>query len=148
MFTSQEQAVIDEALSILESKARYSSAITSPAAGSALCRTKIGHLDHEVFAVAFLDNRHRLISFDVMFRGTIDATSVYPREVAKAALLHNAAAVILAHNHPSGLTDPSSADERITRRLVDALDLLEIRVLDHIIVSVSGSTSLANRGMI
>ena len=106
------------------------------------------HLDHELFCCLFLDNRHRVLSFNELFRGTIDGTSVYPREVVKEALAVNAAAVILAHNHPSGVAEPSQADERITRRLKSALELVDIRLLDHLIIGDGRTTSLASRGLI
>jgi DNA repair protein RadC len=106
------------------------------------------HLDHELFGCLFLDNRHRVLEFSELFRGTIDGTSVYPREVVKEALKLNAAAVILAHNHPSGVAEPSQADERITRRLKAALELVDIRLLDHLIVGDGGTTSLAARGLL
>ncbi|MGB5624285.1 MAG: JAB domain-containing protein, partial [Woeseiaceae bacterium] len=96
----------------------------------------------------FLDNRHQVLAFDALFRGTIDGTSVYPREVVKEALAINAAAVILAHNHPSGVAEPSQADERITLRLKSALDLVDIRLLDHLIIGNGKATSLARRGLI
>jgi DNA repair protein RadC len=101
-----------------------------------------------VFCVLFLTNRHRVIAFEEMFRGTIDGATVHPREVVKQALRLNAAAVILAHNHPSGVSEPSRADEAITRRLRDALALVDIRVLDHLIVGGSEITSLAERGLL
>lgn len=103
--------------------------------------------EHEVFACLYLDNRNRVIVFEELFRGTIDGAAVYPREVVKAALRHNAAAVILAHNHPSGVAEPSMADRDITRRLTQALALVDIRVLDHLVVAREAVTSLAERGM-
>lgn len=103
---------------------------------------------HEVFACLFLDNRHRIIKFEKLFFGTIDGASVYPREVVKRALSHNAAAVILAHNHPSGIAEPSDADQQITLRLRDALALVDIRVLDHIIIGDGETISLAERGLL
>ncbi len=111
-------------------------------------KARLRHLGHEVFCCLYLDNRHRVLRFDEMFRGTIDGTSVYPREVVKEALAVNAAAVILAHNHPSGVSEPSQADERITRRLKAALELVDIRLLDHIIVGDGKATSLASRGLV
>lgn len=108
---------------------------------------KLAHQEREVFAVLFLDNQHQLISYQELFYGTIDSASIYPREVAKAALQVNAAAVILAHNHPSGIADPSESDKRITTRLVEALKLLDIRVLDHVVVG-SPCVSFAERGLI
>ncbi len=121
--------------------------IRSPADTEAFLLAKMRHLGHELFCCLYLDNRHRVLSFDEMFRGTIDGTSVYPREVVKEALRINAAAVILAHNHPSGVAEPSQADERITRRLKAALELVDIRLLDHLIVGGGQTTSLAARGL-
>ena len=109
---------------------------------------KLGALEHEVFAALFLDNRHRLIEYVELFRGTIDGASVHPREVVKEGLSRNAAAVIFAHCHPSGQTSPSHADELITRRLKEALGLLDIRVLDHIIVAANQTVSMAEMGLL
>ena len=122
--------------------------IRSPADTESFLKARMQHLDHEVFCCLYLDNRHRVLRFDELFRGTIDGTSVYPREVVKEALAVNAAAVILAHNHPSGVAEPSQADERITRRLKSALDLVDIRLLDHLIIGDGAATSLASRGLI
>lgn len=122
--------------------------IKSPADTEAFLLSKMRHLGHELFCCLFLDNRHRVLRFDEMFRGTIDGTSVYPREVVKEALAVNAAAVILAHNHPSGVAEPSQADERITRRLKSALELVDIRLLDHLIIGEGRATSLASRGLV
>ena len=122
--------------------------IESPADTQNFLLAKLRDLGHEMFCCLYLDNRHRVLLFNEMFRGTIDGTSVYPREVVKEALRINAAAVILAHNHPSGVAEPSQADERITRRLKSALDLVDIRLLDHLIVGSCGTTSLAARGLI
>ena len=102
---------------------------------------------YEVFSCLFLDNRHRVIEFEELFRGTIDGASVHPREVVQRALYHNAAALILAHNHPSGVAEPSSADRRITQRLKEALALVEIRVLDHFIVGEGQPVSMAELGL-
>ena len=104
--------------------------------------------EYETFDVMFLDNRHRLIKFKQLFRGTIDGASVYPREVVKEALKHNAAALIVSHNHPSGIPEPSQSDENITNRLKDALNLMDIRLLDHIIIGGSDHVSLAERGLL
>ncbi len=123
-------------------------AIRNPADTAGYLQARMRHLEHEVFCCLFLDNRHRVIAFDEMFRGTIDGTSVYPREVVKEALAVNAAAVILAHNHPSGVAEPSQADERITQRLKSALGLVDIRLLDHLIIGNGEATSLAARGML
>jgi len=109
---------------------------------------RLRDLPHELFCCIYLDNRHRVIEFEELFRGTIDGTTVHPREVVKRALAVNAAAVILAHNHPSGVAEPSQADERITRRLKTALELVEIRLLDHLVIGDGTATSLARRGMV
>lgn len=103
---------------------------------------------NEVFAVLFLDNRHRVISLDEMFTGTINGASVHPREIVKRALTHNAAAVILAHNHPSGVAEPSEADKQLTRKLSDALGLIDVRVLDHFVIGDGEAVSFAERGWI
>jgi len=123
-------------------------AIRSPADTETFLKARMQHLDHEIFCCLYLDNRHRVLRFDELFRGTIDGTSVYPREVVKEALSVNAAAVILAHNHPSGVAEPSQADERITRRIKAALELVDIRLLDHLIVGEGAATSLASRGLL
>ena len=123
-------------------------AIRSSADTEAYLHARIRHLGHEMFCCLYLDNRHRVLRFDEMFRGTIDGTSVYPREVVKEALTINAAAVILAHNHPSGVAEPSQADERITRRLKSALELVDIRLLDHLIIGDGETTSMASRGLV
>jgi DNA repair protein RadC len=104
------------------------------------------HLEHEVFGVLFLDNQHHVIQYEEMFRGTINGASVYPREVVKQSLAHNAAAVIFAHNHPSGFAEPSSADIDLTNKLKNALNLIDIRTLDHIIIAHGESYSLAQNG--
>lgn len=103
---------------------------------------------NEVFCVLFLDNRHRVLSFEEMFQGTLNGTAVYPREILKRALRHNAAAVILVHNHPSGVAEPSRADELLTNRLKEALALVDIRLLDHLIVGDGETVSFSERGLI
>jgi DNA repair protein RadC len=122
--------------------------LDSPAATHAFLVARLRDMPHELFCCLHLDNRHRLIAFDELFRGTIDGASVHPREVVKQALARNAAAVILVHNHPSGVAEPSQADELITRRLREALQLVDIRVLDHLIVADNGCLSFAERGLI
>ena len=122
--------------------------LRSPQDTEAFLRARIHGLEHEVFCCLFLDNRHRVLRFEEMFRGTIDGTGVYPREVVKEALATNAAAVILAHNHPSGVAEPSQADERITQRLRAALGLVDIRLLDHLIIGDGEITSMASRGLL
>jgi DNA repair protein RadC len=123
-------------------------ALETPQATRAFLVAQLRDRPFEVFCCLHLDNRHRLIAFDELFRGTIDGASVHPREVVRQALSRNAAAVILAHNHPSGVPEPSQADELITLRLRDALGLVDIRVLDHVIVGDSRCVSLAERGLL
>jgi len=105
-------------------------------------------LEHEVFGCIWLDARHRVIEVEELFRGTLTQASVYPREVVKSALKHNAAAVIFYHNHPSGAAEPSNADEGLTRRLKEALELVDVRALDHFIIAHTKTTSFAERGLI
>ena len=119
-----------------------------PEAVRSYLRARLRDLGHEVFCCLFLDNRHRLIVFETLFRGTVDGATVHVREVVKQALSHNAAAVILAHNHPSGVAEPSAADEAITIRLQSALELVGIRTLDHVIVGDIECVSLAERGLL
>lgn len=120
--------------------------LTDPEATRRFLVARLRDLPHEVFACLFLDNRHRMIAFEELFRGTLDGASVHPREVVKATLRHNAAALILAHNHPSGVAEPSDADRLITRRLRDALGLVDVRVLDHFVVGDGYAVSFAERG--
>ncbi|MGH8255057.1 MAG: RadC family protein [Steroidobacteraceae bacterium] len=127
---------------------RAGPALDSPQTTRQFLRAQLRDSPHEVFCCLHLDNRHRLIAFDELFRGTIDGASVHPREVVKQALARNAAAVILAHNHPSGVAEPSQADQLITQRLRDALQLVDIRVLDHLIVADNGCVSFAERGLL
>jgi DNA repair protein RadC len=147
---SNDDVIIESALKILESRLLYdpeSIPMTSPQASKDFVKLKLFAYEHEVFACLFLDNRNRVIGFDELFRGTIDSASVYPREVVKACLSHNAASVILAHNHPSGIAEPSQADIAITERLRKALALIDVRVLDHLIVGEE-VTSFAERGLL
>lgn len=143
---AQLQAVLEMARRHLAERLQRGDALTDPEATRAYLRRRLAHLPHEVFAVLFLDNRHRVIACEELFRGTVDGAAVYPREVAKAALAHNAAAVILAHNHPSGVAEPSRADRDITRRLIDGLALVDIRVLDHLVIGDGECASFAERG--
>lgn len=122
--------------------------LTSPQQTRRFLKARLRSYQQEVFACLFLDNQHRVIKFEELFQGTIDGASVYPREVVKKALAHNAAAVILAHNHPSGLAEPSQADIRITDRLKSALLLVDIRVLDHMIVGDGDVLSFAETGIL
>ncbi len=139
--------IVNLAIDILDSEIRGDS-LTSPEQTKQYLRLRLASLEHEVFACLFMDNRHRVICFEEMFRGTIDGANVYPREVVKAALKHNAAAVIFSHNHPSGIAEPSQADRSLTNKLKDALSLIDVRVLDHIVVSREESVSMAERGLI
>ena len=123
-------------------------ALTSPRDSAAFLKAQLAHKPYEVFACLYLDNRHRVLAFEELFRGTLDGASVHPREVVRASLKHNAAAVILAHNHPSGIAEPSAADRNITRQLRDALQLVGVRVLDHLVVGAGEPTSMAARGLI
>lgn len=123
-------------------------ALTAPADAARFFRARIADLPHEIFSCLFLDTRHRLILYEELFRGTVDGATVYPREVVKRALHHNASAVILGHNHPSGVAEPSEADRSITLKLAKALALVEVRLLDHVVVSRGGHVSLAERGWI
>ena len=128
--------VLERAQALLAQRYRVGSPVlTSPALTREFLRMHLGACEHEVFGMLHLDSRHRLIAVENLFRGTINSSSVHPREVVKSALAHNAAAVVLYHNHPSGLTEPSAADELITRRLREALALIDVRVLDHLIVA-------------
>jgi len=123
-------------------------AMSSPRAVREFLAVKLGTLEHEIFAVLLLDTRHRLIEYVELFRGTINGASVHPREVVKLALARNAAALVLAHPHPSGSPEPSQADELITQRLKEALALVDIAVLDHVIVAGGETVSLAERGLL
>ena len=111
-------------------------------------RARLRHLPYEVFGCLYLDNRHRVLAFEELFRGTIDGASVHPREVVRACLQHNACAVIFAHNHPSGVAEPSAADRAITHELRDALQLVGVRVLDHLVIGSGEPVSMASRGLL
>ena len=142
-------STITKAKKILEEHALYTTnALTSPSAARDYVIMHLAAEEHEVFTVFFLTTQHQVIAAEDMFKGTIDGCSVYPREVAKRALEHNAGAVIFAHNHPSGVSDPSQADKDITKRLKEGLALFDIRVLDHLIVAGAQVTSFAERGLL
>jgi len=141
--------VIEAAIGFLEENGRtYGEALTSPSRTAEYLRLRIGASEREVFTVIYLNNQHQIIATEDMFHGTIDGAAVYPREVARRALEHNAAAAIFGHNHPSGVTEPSAADRRITERLQSGLGLLDIRVLDHLIVTEGASYSFAEHGLL
>ncbi len=144
----QLQAALELGRRHLEASLRRGQALTSPQQTRDFLLAALRAHTQEVFACLFLDNRHRVIGFEELFFGTIDSATVHPREVVKRALFHNAAAVILAHNHPSGVAEPSRADEQLTRQLQSALALVEVRVLDHFIVGDGAMTSFAERGLL
>lgn len=139
---------IRRALRILDARMRTSDALNSPQAVRDYLRLKLARLEHEVFITIFLDAQNRVIAAEEMFRGTLTQTSVYPREIVKAALRQNAAGVFFAHNHPSGVAEPSHADELLTTTLKTALALIDVRVLDHFVVGGSGVLSFAERGLL
>lgn len=141
-------AVFELARRALAEPMRQRPVLDHPQAVADLLRLQLADRAHEVFAVLFLDAQHRLLALEELFRGTLDQASVYPREVALRALQHGAASVILAHNHPSGVAEPSAADTALTRQLQAALALLDIRVLDHFVVTRAGCTSMAARGLL
>jgi DNA repair protein RadC len=143
---AQLQAVLEMSRRHMESTLTRGDALTDVATTKQYLQQRLRAYPYEVFACLFLDNKHRMIAFDELFRGTIDGASVYPREVVKQALAHNAAAVIFAHNHPSGIAEPSQADYNITERLKAALQMVDIRVLDHIVVGDGETISFAETG--
>jgi len=143
---SQLQAVLEMGRRHLAERLQRDSALESPQAVRDYLKARLRHEPHEVFACLFLDSRHRVLAFETLFQGSIDGASVYPRQVVKRALAHNAAALILTHNHPSGVAEPSQADRSLTRRLQDALALVDVRVLDHFIVGDGEPLSMAEQG--
>lgn len=144
---ADEEDVIFAAMQICNRQFSKGEPLTSPDKGKDCIKLKLAAFEHEVFVCLFLDNQHRVIACDELFRGTIDGASIYPREVVKATLQYNAAALIMAHNHPSGISEPSQADKVITDKLKAALALIDVRVLDHFIV---GETvySFAEHGLL
>ncbi|CDF86965.1 UPF0758 protein [Pseudomonas knackmussii B13] len=145
---AQLQAVLEMARRHLAEQLRRDSALESPQAVRDFLKARLRHEPHEVFACLFLDSRHRVLTFEVLFHGSIDCASVYPRQVVKRALAHNAAALILAHNHPSGVAEPSHSDRVLTQRLKDALALVDVRVLDHFVVGDGDPQSMAELGWV
>lgn len=143
-----EAQIMATAMDIVKRRFKRGHSFTAPHDTMSYLSIKHADLEREVFSVLFLDNRNRLLAFEEMFYGTIDGASVYPREVVKLALAVNAAAVILTHNHPSGVAEPSQADIQITGRIKNALALVDIRVLDHIVVAGTENVSFAERGLI
>ena len=143
-----DDQIIAKALEILSSRVINGEVLASPAATADFLKLKLSDRPHEIFCVILLTAQHSVIEVEELFRGTIDGAAIYPREVVKSALIKNAAAVIFAHNHPSGVAEPSSADRRITDRLVSALGLVDVRVLDHIIVAGADHFSFAENGLL
>lgn len=144
----QLQAVLEMAARHVDEQLTTSSVLDNAAMVKRLVKARLAGHCKEVFAVMFLDSQHQLLAFEEMFTGTIDSAAVYPREVVKRALIINASAVILAHNHPSGHCAPSAADKRITQKLIEALQLVDVRVLDHIIVGRNAPFSFCEEGLI
>lgn len=140
--------VLQAALCVLTGQMYGSEALTSPQVVRDFLRIKLGTLEHEVFAIIHLDAQNRVIDYVEMFRGTVSQTSVYPREVVKESLARNSAALILVHNHPSGVAEPSRADEMLTQTLKSALALVDVRVLDHLVVAGANILSFAERGLL
>lgn len=144
----QEQVIVDQAMQILDRHIKiHPFAASSPDAVRRYLRIKLEQQERELFGVLFLDAQNRVIAFEEMFLGSLTECRVYPREIARAALGHNAAAVILAHNHPSGVSTPSQADIALTKALVDALSSLDIRILDHMVIGAGEISSLAEKGL-
>lgn len=143
---AQLQAVLEMGRRHLAASIQRDSALESPQAVRDFLKAKLRHEQHEVFACLFLDTKHRVLAFEILFYGTIDGASVYPRQVVKRALANNAAALILTHNHPSGVAEPSQADKVLTERLKEALALVDVRVLDHFIVGDGEPLSMVERG--
>lgn len=149
---SDDESIIQQAIKLIQNKLKTpGKALTSPNLVRDYLILQLAQFEEEHFSVILLDNQHRVLGFENIFRGTVDSASVYPREVVKTVLAHNAAAVILAHNHPSGNPEPSNADLTLTKRLKESLALIDVRVLDHIIVggcSKTQAVSFAERGLI
>jgi DNA repair protein RadC len=142
------EQILTAARQVIDQKMQRGTSLESPAEVRSYLRVKLAGYDYEVFSLLLLDTRHRLIEFVELFRGTIDGASVHPREVVRETLRVNAAAAIFAHNHPSGNPEPSQADELITLRLKEALALIDVRTLDHIIVADDKTISFAERGLL
>jgi len=145
---AQLQAVLEMAKRHLAQQLTRSSALKNPQCVRDYLKARLRHEPNEVFACLFLDSKHRVLDFEVLFQGTVDAASVYPRQVIRRALAHNAAALILAHNHPSGISEPSEADRSLTRRIKELLSWLDIRLLDHFIVGEGEPLSMTELGWV
>ncbi|WP_095101725.1 JAB domain-containing protein [Pseudomonas sp. Irchel 3A5] len=147
--TTAEDELIQEVLLILDRRLfSTEAALESPCAVASYLKLKLAAEKHEAFGVVFLNAKHQPLAFEILFRGSIDCAAIYPRQVVKRALAHNAAAVIISHNHPSGCTKPSSADITLTTRMKDALSLVDVRLVDHFIVGSGKPLSFAERGLI
>lgn len=144
----QLQAVMELAGRHLGEQLRRDQVFSNPASVGDFLLSQLRHCQQEVFAALFLDAQHRLISWEKLFFGTVDSASVHPREVVRQALSHNASAIIFSHNHPSGVAEPSESDRLITQRLKEALMLIDVRVLDHVVVGSGYTVSMAERGML
>jgi DNA repair protein RadC len=144
----RDDAIIAVATEILRARMLRLGTLSDPTAATNFLRMRLGGIDHEVFYVMYLDGRHSIIAAEVAFSGTIDGAEVHPRVIVKQALRHNAAAIICAHNHPSNNAEPSAADRALTARLKQALALVDVRLLDHFVVTASDCTSLAARGWV
>jgi DNA repair protein RadC len=145
---AEADEVLGAAQCLLASQVRGSAVLDSPAVVKDFLRTRLGTLPHEVFAVVHLDSQHRVIDYVEMFRGTVSQTSVYPREVVRDAMVRNSSALLLVHNHPSGVAQPSRADECLTQTLKAAAALIDVRVLDHFIVAGTTVQSMAEQGLV
>jgi DNA repair protein RadC len=143
-----ESDILAAAEDILRQRLERQGILTSPRDCARFLRMRLGHLQHEEFHAVWLDARHQVIAVEGLFNGTIDGATVHPREVVRSALRHNAAAVVFAHNHPSGNPEPSAADRSITVRLHEALALIDVRLLDHVVVGAQATLSMAERGLI
>ncbi|MBN3263990.1 RadC family protein [Pectobacterium brasiliense] len=146
VYTDRESRVINMALTLLERRVRKREAMASPEDVKAYLRLKLEHIEREVFVAMFLNNQHRLIACEFLFAGTINSVAVHPREAVRRAVFLNAAAVIFVHNHPSGIAEPSNNDRQLTDQLVNALSLIDVRVLDHVVVGHGEMVSFAERG--
>ena len=145
---AEKQSAVTLAMKVLAIKHRAGRPLSNPAVTRNYLRLRLADCQNEVFGSLFLDNRHRIIAVRDLFQGTIDGASIHPRVVVQQALAVNAAAMVFFHNHPSGVAEPSHADEAITRRLKDALALVDVRVLDHFVVAAGESVSFAERGLL
>lgn len=148
MFTCNEDLILQQAQSIIENRYIRGQQLLSSQAVREYLKFKLAPLEHEVFGVLLLDNQHRVLTYQELFRGTLNAVNVYPREIVKLSLQYNAGALILVHNHPSGEPEPSGADRDITQKLKLALDLVDVQVLDHLIVAGTQVVSMAERGLV